>query len=142
MFAQKLKILPATIVFSAAAMGVVFPTCSYNMKKIKLGKVSFILLLNTLATTTKESCQLLFKQLFWSVLKITKKNLIIVAFKKAWSPFIELKSGHVTPKALTKTNTKKYTDGSSTDRKQQKYIIKKEALKAVRATLLLLLFSC
>ena len=73
MFAQKLKILPATIVFSAAATGVVFPTCSYNMKKIKVGKVSFILLLNTLATTTKESCQLLFKQLFWSVLKITKK---------------------------------------------------------------------
>lgn len=83
MFAQKLKILPATIVFSAAAMGVVFPTCSYNMKKIKLGKVSFILLLNTLATTTKESCQLLFKQLFWSVLKITKKKFSNNCFQKS-----------------------------------------------------------
>ena len=106
MFAQKLKILPATILFSAAAMGVVFPTCSYNMEKIKLGKVSFILHLNTLATATKESCQLLFKQLFWSVLKITKKYLEITALEKAWSLFIELKSGHVTPKALTKTYTK------------------------------------
>ena len=42
MFAQKLKMFPATIVFSAAAMGAVFPTCSYNMEKIKLGKVSSI----------------------------------------------------------------------------------------------------
>ena len=41
-----------------------------------------------------------------------------------------------------KNKHKEYTVGSSKDREQQKYIIKKQALKAVRVTLLLLLFSC
>lgn len=105
MFATETQDITCYYSIFSCSNGYLFPTCSYNMKKIKVGKVSFILLLNTLATTTKESCQLLFKQLFWSVLKITK-NLLIIAFEKAWSLFIELKSGHVTPKHWQKQTQK------------------------------------